>query len=80
VTGLSSQQASEHFQHSNEAIVKYFTSPPFYTLQVQFPMASTPIAAAIEDSPHFQFFCDCIGAVDSTHIHPFVCQEDHPSM
>ena len=55
-------------------------SPPFYTSQVQFPTASTPIAAAIEGSPHFWFFHDCINAVDGTHIHTFICQEDHPSM
>ena len=56
------------------------SSPPFYTSQVRFPTASTPIAAAIEGSPRFWFFRDCIGAVDGTHIHAFVCQEDHPCM
>ena len=56
------------------------SSPPFYTSQVRFPTASTPITAAIEGSPRFRFFRDCIGAVDGTHIHAFVRQEDHPSM
>ena len=56
------------------------SSRPFYTSQVRFPMASTPIAAAIEGSPRFRFFCDCIGTVDGTHIHAFVRQEDHPCM
>ncbi|KIM54883.1 hypothetical protein SCLCIDRAFT_37425, partial [Scleroderma citrinum Foug A] len=87
VTGLSSRHVSEHFQRSNETIVGYFKKilialllPPFYTSQVQLPMASTPLAAVINSSPHFRFFHNCIGAVDGTHIHAFVRQENHPSM
>ncbi|KIM58168.1 hypothetical protein SCLCIDRAFT_38291, partial [Scleroderma citrinum Foug A] len=87
VTGLSSQHVSECFQCSNETIVRYLkkilialSSPPFYTSQVQLPMASTPLAAVINGSPHFRFFHNCIGAVDGTHIHAFVHQENHPSM
>ena len=43
-------------------------------------MASTPLAAVIDGSPHFWFLHNCIRAVDGTHIHAFVCQENHPSM
>ncbi|KIM57747.1 hypothetical protein SCLCIDRAFT_129664, partial [Scleroderma citrinum Foug A] len=87
VTGLSSRHVSERFQCSNETIVRYFKkilialwSPPFYMSQVQLPMASTPLTAVIDGSPHFRFFHNCIGAVDGTHIHAFICQENHPSM
>ncbi|KIM63469.1 hypothetical protein SCLCIDRAFT_53657, partial [Scleroderma citrinum Foug A] len=87
VMGLSSQHVSERFQRSNETIVRYFkkilialSSPLFYTSQVQLPMASTPLAAVIDGSPHFWFLHNCICAVDGTHIHAFICQENHPSM
>ena len=56
------------------------SSSPFYTSQVIFPIATTPIPLAIDGHPRFQFFKDCIGAVDGTHIRAFVPERDHATM
>lgn len=55
----------------------FFSSMPFYTSQIQFPMETTPISPVITKDPHFQFFSNCIGIVDGTHIHAFISVDDH---
>ena len=56
------------------------SSAPFYTSQVIFPTATTPIPLAIDGHPCFQFFKDCIGAIDSTHIRAFIPESEHTTM
>ncbi|KIN93988.1 hypothetical protein M404DRAFT_169472, partial [Pisolithus tinctorius Marx 270] len=75
VTGLSSQHVAERFQHSPGTITRYFkamlaffSGGQFYASQVQFPTNNTPISTMITSDPCFQFFQDCIGAVNGTHI------------
>ncbi|KIK76584.1 hypothetical protein PAXRUDRAFT_101837, partial [Paxillus rubicundulus Ve08.2h10] len=75
------------FQHSPETITRYFkhmlvffANTPFYSTQVHFPMANTPIATQIMGDPCFQFFHDCIRAVDGTHIHASALLEDQQYM
>ena len=53
-----------YFKH----MLQFFSSPPFYTSQVQFPTQHTPTSPTITEDSCFQFFHDCIGAVDGTHI------------
>ena len=51
---------------------------PFYTQFVKLPDASyTPIEIR-SNSKFFPFFEDCVGAIDGTHIHAFVTEEDLP--
>ncbi|KIK86998.1 hypothetical protein PAXRUDRAFT_126652, partial [Paxillus rubicundulus Ve08.2h10] len=78
---------AEKFQHAPETITRYFkcmliffANAPFYSTQVQFPMADTPIATQIMGGPCFWFFHDCIGAVDGTHICTFAPLEDQQYM
>ena len=40
----------------------------------------TPVATKILDDCCFQYFSDCVGAVDGTHIHVFVLAEEHANM
>ena len=58
----------------------FFSTTPFYTTQVRFPTAETPISPVVTHDPRFHFFHDCIGAVDGTHIHAFTLLEDQPQM
>ncbi|KIJ11231.1 hypothetical protein PAXINDRAFT_42073, partial [Paxillus involutus ATCC 200175] len=87
VTGLSSRHVAERFQHSPGTITRYFkrmlvffANTPFYSTQVHFPTANTPIATQITGDPCFRFFHDCIGAVDGTHIRAFAPLEDQQYM
>ncbi|KIK92735.1 hypothetical protein PAXRUDRAFT_37209, partial [Paxillus rubicundulus Ve08.2h10] len=93
ITGLSSCHVAKRFQCSPDTITKYyalyildmshtlfFTSDPFYSSQVKFPSSATPISDHIICDPQFQFFDQCIGAVDSTHIHVFVPAEQQIHM
>ncbi|KIK16818.1 hypothetical protein PISMIDRAFT_112689, partial [Pisolithus microcarpus 441] len=84
MTGLSSHLVGECFQHSMDTITKYFkclitffSSPLFYESQVQFPMSNTPISQKITRDPHFRFFDQCIGAVNSSHICVFPSSNNH---
>src|SRR6267154_5427765 len=58
----------------------FFSSRPFYSSQVQFPTANSPISPTIHNDPQFRFFDQCIGAVDGTHIHTFTALQDQPFM
>ena len=57
-----------------------FSSVPFYTSQVKFPIQNTLVSSVITSDPHFRFFGNCIGAVDGTHIWAFMALEDQPHM
>ncbi|KIK73911.1 hypothetical protein PAXRUDRAFT_89205, partial [Paxillus rubicundulus Ve08.2h10] len=87
VTGLSSRHVGERFQRSPDTVMRYFKqlllfflSSPFYTTQVRLPTNETPISAMILDDPHFCFFDQCIGAVDSTHICIYSSLREHGTM
>jgi len=58
----------------------FFSSPPFYTSQVQLPTQNTSISPTICDNPSFRFFNQCIGAVDGTHIRVFAPSDQHVVM
>ncbi|KAF8838473.1 hypothetical protein BDN67DRAFT_866066, partial [Paxillus ammoniavirescens] len=58
VTGLSSRHVGERFQCSPDTITKYFKSmlvffllDLFYTSQIKFPTATTPVADVILNNP-----------------------------
>ena len=61
-------------------MVDFFSLDPFYSANVQLPTADTPIATKILDDHCFQYFLDCVGAVDGMHIHVFVPAEEHANM
>ena len=61
-------------------ILFFLSSTPFYTSQVQFPTENILISATITQNPCFSFFCNCISAVDGTHIRAFTSIDDHPYM
>ncbi|KAJ8585069.1 hypothetical protein M405DRAFT_687047, partial [Rhizopogon salebrosus TDB-379] len=75
----------ERFQRSPDTITRYFkcmlfffsSSDPFYGSQIIFPTHATPISDEIINDPQFQFFDQCIGVVDGTHIHTFIPLEEH---
>ena len=52
----------------------------FYSSNVQLPTANTPVTSKILDDCCFQYFLDCVGAVNGTHIHVFVPAEEHVNM
>ncbi|KIK94937.1 hypothetical protein PAXRUDRAFT_141773, partial [Paxillus rubicundulus Ve08.2h10] len=87
VTGLSSHNVGERFQHSPDTVTRYFKQllfffslSPFYTTQVQLPTNKTPISATILDDPQFHFFDQCMSAVDGTHIHISSSLSEHGTM
>ncbi|KIK97643.1 hypothetical protein PAXRUDRAFT_91971, partial [Paxillus rubicundulus Ve08.2h10] len=87
VTGLSSCHVGERFQHPPDTVTRYFkqllflfSSSLFYTTQVQLPTNKTPISAMILDYPCFCLFDQCIGAVDSIHIHISPSLSEHNTM
>ncbi|KIK76490.1 hypothetical protein PAXRUDRAFT_70585, partial [Paxillus rubicundulus Ve08.2h10] len=58
VTGLSSCHVGERFQCSPDTVTKYFKSmlvffslDPFYTLQIKFPTATSPVVDVILNDP-----------------------------
>ena len=61
-------------------ILFVLSSAPFYTSQVIFPTATTPIPLTIDGHPCFQFFKDCISVIDGTHIWAFVPESEHTTM
>ena len=61
-------------------MLHFFSAAPFYTAQVRSPTANTLISPVITDDPRFRFFCDCVGAVDGTHIHAFTSIKHHHHM
>ncbi|KIK91937.1 hypothetical protein PAXRUDRAFT_37702, partial [Paxillus rubicundulus Ve08.2h10] len=80
MTGLSSCHIAKRFQYSPDIITKYYAPyildmNSFYSSQVKFPSSATPISDHIICDPQFQFFDQCVGTVDDTHIHMFVSAE-----
>ena len=61
-------------------ILTFFSSLPFYNTYVRLPTREAPIPQKIVADPHFQYFRDCIGAVDGTHIHVFAPFDKHVYM
>lgn len=50
-------------------MLKFFSSPPFYTDYVRLPDVNDPIPPEIRQNPKFfPFFKDALGAIDGTHI------------
>jgi hypothetical protein len=68
------------FSRYFKRMLVFFANTPFYSTQVHFPTADTPIATQITGDPCFRFFHDCIGAVDGTHIRAFAPLEDQQYM
>ena len=61
-------------------MVDFFSLDPFYSANMQLLTADTLIATKILDNRCFQYFSDCVGAVDRMHIHAFVPAEEHANM
>ena len=61
-------------------MVEFFSLDPFYSSNIQLLTVNTPVASKILDDHCFQYFSDCVGAVDGMHIHVFVPAKEHANM
>ena len=64
-------------------ILTFFSLLPFYNTYISYIcllMREAPIPQKIVADPRFQYFCNCIRAVDGTHIHVFVPFDEHVYM
>lgn len=59
-------------------VLDMIIAAPFYTRLVKLPDGSRIPPEINNNSKFFPFFKDCIGAIDGTHIHAFVPEEDLP--
>ncbi|KIK34023.1 hypothetical protein CY34DRAFT_45698, partial [Suillus luteus UH-Slu-Lm8-n1] len=87
VTGLPTHYVGECFQQSPDTITRYFkqmllffSDNPFYSSQVKFPTAHSPVPPSILNNHCFCHFHWCIGTVNGTHIHVFASLVDHAYM
>ena len=61
-------------------ISSIFSHLDIFTPPTSLPTTDTPLSTKIMLESHFQFFNDCIGAIDGTHIRVFVAVKEHLNM